>query len=77
MVKKTNVGTVFDKRFSRKNMYSLKDGAKYISYSDGSKENRDGSCKVTGYIPNTKENRDKITNVVGKPERNGNRLMWW
>ncbi|MCD8308427.1 MAG: hypothetical protein LUD19_01135 [Clostridia bacterium] len=75
--KSKNSGSVFDKRFSRKNMYSVKDGAKNISYTDGSKSNRDGSAKTTGYIPNTKENRDRITSICGKPERYGNRLMWW
>lgn len=63
-------------RYSRKNMYSVKDGAKWISYTDGSKVNRDGSCKTTGYIPNTKENRDKLTALFGRPDRFDDRLMW-
>ncbi|MBE6581284.1 MAG: hypothetical protein E7650_06700 [Ruminococcaceae bacterium] len=75
MAKKS--GSVFNKSFSKKNMYSVKDGAKYIAYSDGSKSNRDGSAKTTGYIPNTKANRDRISSFMGKPDRYGDRLMWW
>ena len=65
-----------DVRFSKKNMYSLREGSTRIAYTDGTKVNRDGSCKTTGYIPNTKENRDRLTSLLGKPEKYGNRTMW-
>ena len=64
-------------RFNRAYTYSVVDGGKYISYADGSRENRDGSIKPNGYIPNTKENRAKIITLKGKADRFDNRLIWW
>ena len=65
------------KVFKKNNSFSLLDGNKWISWTDGSKTNKDGSAKTNGYIPNTKANRDRITALVGKPERYGKRLIWW
>lgn len=65
------------KRFSSDNTYSVKFGAKYISYTDNKNFNKNGSAKTTGYLPNTYENRKKITKLNGKPEKFGDRLIWW
>ena len=72
MKKKTNYNT----RFSKKYMYSVDEGARYIRYTDGSRSFFSGALKTTGYIPNTKANRDKLTTMLGRPSREGKRTFW-
>ena len=75
--KKKTTNKTRKSRFSKTYTYSVVPGAKYISYTDGTKMNRNGSMKTTGYIPNTKANRDKLNASHGKPEDFGDRLIWW
>lgn len=64
------------KIFDKFNAFSVVEGNKWISWTDGTKQNKNGSAKPNGYIPNTKANRDKITALYGKPDRYGKRLIW-